>query len=112
MPRNFGKTTPLAARLYSVMALEILAQGKSRSYPRALWHLKEVRELRSRADCADQWQELLDRVRQTHRRKYGFMADLENMVKNVCKPPPETLNDRARKQLVQKRDRGISRGRS
>jgi tetratricopeptide (TPR) repeat protein len=70
----------LAARLWCAQGMRIVKAGKSRYYDAALGNFERARRCYEKAGLADEWREVVGKVRSGHRRKTAFMAGLEEIV--------------------------------
>jgi len=69
-----------AARLYVVLADQILTAKKAKAYHHALDYLAAAKDCLLRAGAADLWEQLVARLRKQHRLKSAFMPELEQIV--------------------------------
>jgi len=92
---------PAAAKVCRALAIRILNSKKSKYYDQALRHFRKARDLYIKAKLTDEWQAVVDTVRSAHGRKYGFMAEFEDIVsgdKSKIVTFAETVKRRWKKQ--------------
>jgi uncharacterized Zn finger protein len=70
-----------AAELYQAQIAELLQQADSRNYQLAVGHLLKVRELFATMDQRPAFDVYLDRIREEHKRRPTFMAELERRLR-------------------------------
>lgn len=105
--KSLEKSHPLvAAKLHVAMALRILDAKKSKYYDAALGNLEKARKLMLKEGQDEQWKALAGEIRESHRRKSGFMPGFERIAEGRTERQP-SFRDRARKRW----DRGAGRGR-
>jgi len=105
--KSLEKAHPLlAAKLHVAMALRILEAKKSKYYGAALGNLEKARKLMLKQGRAEEWAVLAGEIRESHRRKSGFMPGFERLAEGRTERKP-SFRDRARKRW----DRGANRGR-
>jgi hypothetical protein len=86
----------VAAKLYRVLGLRILTAKKSKYYPAAVSHFAQAKQCYKQAGLAHEWEVLVEAVRRTHGRKYGFMPEFERIVAGQPQRPEATFLERAR----------------
>jgi hypothetical protein len=95
--KSIEKSHPLlAAKLHVAMALRILEAKKSKYYDAALGNLENARKLLLKEGRDEEWQALAGEIRESHRRKTGFMSGLERLAEGRSTRGPSFL-ERARK---------------
>jgi uncharacterized Zn finger protein len=105
--KGLEKSQPLlAAKLHVAMGLRILEAKKSKYYDAALGNLEKARKLMLKQGQAEEWAALAGEIRESHRRKSGFMPGFERIAEGRTERQP-SFRDRARKRW----DRGANRGR-
>jgi len=73
-------TTPdWGIRKYQERAEEIMDAGQSRAYDTAVSWLRDARDIYQQHNRLSEWQRYLDRVLETHRRKYKLVPMLRNI---------------------------------
>jgi len=85
----------VAAKLYRALGLRILMAKKSKYYGAAVSHFAQAKQCYEQATLEREWQVLVDAVRRTHGRKYGFMPEFERMVAGQPKPQEASFLERA-----------------
>lgn len=70
----------LAARVHTALGVRIVEAGKSRYYDAALSHFDAAKRCYEQAGRSSEWESLVRRVREKHRRKSGFMPGFERIV--------------------------------
>jgi hypothetical protein len=88
-------TAVLIPKLHRIMAFRILNAGKSKSYPAALGHLEQVRDILLEEGETSDWGALVSGIRSRHGRKSGFGPGFERLVAGQPLRGPSLL-DRAR----------------
>lgn len=68
-----------AAKVYRALGVRIVKRGKSKYYHAALAHFRKARDLYKKCDNADEWNVLVESVRNGHSRKYSFIGDFEKL---------------------------------
>jgi hypothetical protein len=105
--KSLEKSHPLlAAKLHVAMALRIVEAKKSKFYDAALGNLEKARKLMLKQGQAEEWAALAGEIRESHRRKSGFMPGFERLAEGRTERHP-SFRDRVRKRW----DRGAGRGR-
>jgi tetratricopeptide (TPR) repeat protein len=105
--KSLEKSHPLlAAKLHLAMAVRILEAKKSKYYDAALANLEQARKLMLKQGQDEVWAALAGEIRESHRRKSGFMPGFERIAEGRTERQP-SFRDRARKRW----DRGAGRGR-
>ena len=78
--KRLERAYPLAAaKLYRVMGFEILVEKRSVYYWTALRHFEAAKRLLLKAGRPRDWEKLVIRVREQHRRQYGFIRGFERL---------------------------------
>jgi Family of unknown function (DUF6880) len=85
----------VAAKLYRALGLRILMAKKSKYYGAAVSHFAQAKQCYEQATLEREWQVLVDAVRRTHGRKYGFMPEFERIVAGQPKPQEASFLERA-----------------
>jgi tetratricopeptide (TPR) repeat protein len=91
------KHASAALKVYCALGTRILKAGKSKYYQHALKHFREAKRLAGKSSQERLWQDAVDEIRTQHSRKYGFIADFENLVAGTPRQPVEPFEERARK---------------
>lgn len=95
--KSLEKSHPLlAAKLQVAMALRILEAKKSKYYDAALGNLEKARKLMLKKGQDKEWTALAGEIRESHRRKSGFMPGFERIAEGRTERQP-SFRDRARK---------------
>ncbi len=94
----------VAARLFRAIALQIVDEGKNKNYRSALSNLKQAKKCYEKAGLVDQWDALVEDIRQRHHRKTSFMPKFEKIVQDEPTKDPSFL-DAARKRWSSQRPR-------
>jgi uncharacterized Zn finger protein len=107
--KRLAKSRPLlAGKLHVAMALRILEAKKSKSYDAALGNLETARKILLKEGRDEEWKALAGEIRESHRRKTGFMSGFERLAEGRSTREPSFL-DRARKRWEQGSGRGGGR---
>jgi uncharacterized Zn finger protein len=76
--KKLKKVYPVeAAALYQGQAVQILNEKKSRLYGAAVKYLAEARQCYEKANQAETWRHLADRLLQEHARKSAFLEKFQ-----------------------------------
>ena len=68
------------AKIYRILAMGILNNGRSKYYKYALNNFKRAKELYQKANLEKEWLSIVDVVRKNHFQKHGFMEGFEDIV--------------------------------
>ncbi|MCK5802988.1 MAG: hypothetical protein KAI66_09160 [Lentisphaeria bacterium] len=85
-----------AAKLHHALGLRIVDAKKSKYYDAALGHFRQARRLYIEAGMHDEWQILVQSVRERHFRKYSFMPGFEAIVSGGDEDRSDSFAARAR----------------
>jgi hypothetical protein len=94
-----GNLPELAARIHRVLALRILSEKRTRSYPAATRHLAKARDLYRKARLDGEWTKLVDAIRRDYARRSGFMPGFERVVGGETPEESPSLIERAKRDL-------------
>ena len=86
----------VAARVHQALGLRIVDAGKSKYYHSALSHLERARDCYEQAGQPERWEELVERIRGAHGRKYSFMPGFERLVAGQGPSQEPSFLERAR----------------
>ena len=94
LPKKYGLA---AAKMYSALGFRILNKGKSKYYQYALKHFRNTCKLYEKAGQDQLWQDLVERVRRDHSRKYSFIGYFEEIVDKRPLKKPDSFEKKALK---------------
>lgn len=86
LPLSLERSHPdITARVYCALCMRVINAGKSKYYDAALDNIERAKKCYAKAGLNDDWQAVVDDVRQRHFRKKGFMAGFEEAVSGAPK---------------------------
>jgi len=85
-----------SARIYRIIAMQIVGRGKSKYYKSALIYFQKTKILYEKIGQKKEWLELVYEMRKLHKRKYSFIGPFEEIVAGKTMKSQESFETKAR----------------